>query len=278
MADSAQNPEVYELKNELRVILKREPTWEEVLEVAKKRGLKTFGGASIFDPVLAEISYLWFCPKGGKILDPFAGGSVRGIVANYAGYYYTGIDLREEQIEINIEQASKIFNENHPIWLPGDSNKVLESINDEFDFVFSCPPYHDLEVYSDSEDDLSNMNYQEFLIVYKSIIKKSIARLKENRFACFVISELRDETGFYKKFILDTIEAFEESGAKYYNEIILLNQYGSLPIRVARQFNSSRKIGRTHQNVLVFYKGNPGEIKNVFGEIEFNNSKLFEMD
>ncbi len=38
-------------------------------------------GTSIFDPVLCELAYRWFCPPGGLILDPFAGGSVRGIVA-----------------------------------------------------------------------------------------------------------------------------------------------------------------------------------------------------
>ena len=56
---------------------------------------------SVFDPVLCEILYRWFVPENGTILDPFAGGSVRGIVANYLGYNYTGIDIRREQIESN---------------------------------------------------------------------------------------------------------------------------------------------------------------------------------
>ena len=54
---------------------------------------------SIFDPALCEVLYKWFCPDKGKILDPFAGGSVRGIVANFLGYEYTGIDIRKEQID-----------------------------------------------------------------------------------------------------------------------------------------------------------------------------------
>src|SRR6185295_8430413 len=28
-------------------------------------------GTSIFDPVLCELAYKWFCPPGGSILDPF---------------------------------------------------------------------------------------------------------------------------------------------------------------------------------------------------------------
>jgi hypothetical protein len=43
----------------------------------------------------------------------------------------------------------------------------------------------------------------------------------------------------------------------YYNEMVLVTAVGSLPIRVGKQFVASRKIGKTHQNVLVFVKGDP---------------------
>ena len=46
-----------------------------------KPGVQT--GMSIFDPVLCEIMYRWFTPVGAQILDPFAGGSCRGIVASF---------------------------------------------------------------------------------------------------------------------------------------------------------------------------------------------------
>ena len=42
---------------------------------------------------------------------------------------------------------------------------------------------------------------------------------------------------------------------------------GSLPIRVGKQFGSYRKLGKMHQNVLVFYKGDPKQIKANYGEI-----------
>ena len=62
-------------------------------------------GTSIFDPVLCELVYRWFCPAGGALLDPFAGGSVRGIVASKLGLKYTGIDLSERQIAENRKQV-----------------------------------------------------------------------------------------------------------------------------------------------------------------------------
>jgi hypothetical protein len=39
------------------------------------------------------------------------------------------------------------------------------------------------------------MDYADFKEVYFSIIKKSVAQLKEDRFACFVVGDVRD--GFY---------------------------------------------------------------------------------
>ena len=71
-------------------------------------------GTSIFDPVLCELAYRWFCPPGGHVLDPFAGGSVRGIVAAKLGRKYVGIDLSARQIEANMEQAARICGNNNP--------------------------------------------------------------------------------------------------------------------------------------------------------------------
>ncbi len=214
-------------------------------------------GTSIFDPVLAELCYRWFCPPGGQIVDPFAGGSVRGIVAGLLGFRYHGIDLRPEQIEANEAQRAEIA-PNAPIeWVCGDSNVALDSAPDA-DFIFSCPPYGDLEVYSDDPNDLSTMSYAQFLTIYQSIIDKSIKRLKNNRFAAFVIGEYRDQkTGAYRGFVPSTCAAFMLAGADFYNEAVLVTSVGSLALRVTKQFETTRKMGKTHQTLLVFCKGDP---------------------
>lgn len=268
VAKSGQNPAVYELRNKMRAVLGRDPEWDEILAEAKKQGLHIWEGASIFDPVLCEIAYSWFCPQSAIIIDPFAGGSVRGIVAGSLNHSYHGIDLRPDQVEANIRQANEMQIPSVS-WYAGDSRTMNELLPQDLkaDFIFSCPPYHDLEVYSDDPNDLSNMDYDSFLAVYKEIISHSVARLKENRFACFVVGDIRDKEGFYKSFVPETIKAFEEAGAKFYNEIILVNVAGSLPIRINRQFQGYRKVGKMHQNVLVFYKGDPKAIKQEFGEV-----------
>jgi hypothetical protein len=226
-------------------------------------------GTSIFDPVLCEVAYRWFSPQGGTVLDPFAGGSVRGIVASRLGRRYVGVDLREEQVEANRAQAQAICGDPQPVWIVGDSRQLEELAPGlAADFVFSCPPYGDLERYSDDPRDLSTLDYAEFLAAYREIVAKACAALLEDRFACFVVGDIRDEAGAYRGFVSDTIAAFRDAGLRLYNEAILVTSVGSLPIRAGRQFSSGRKLGKTHQNVLVFLKGDPKKATAACGEVE----------
>jgi hypothetical protein len=230
-------------------------------------------GTSIFDPVLCELSYLWFNIPKGKILDPFAGGSVRGIVAAKLGCEYLGNDLRKEQIEANRINATEVLGDSelYPVWTVGDSLNI-DKIADgyEADMIFSCPPYADLEVYSDDVRDISNMSYSQFLEIYREIIRKSCDKLKEDRFAVFVVGDVRDKKGFYYDFISDTKKIFIDCGVKLYNELILVEMVGNLQMRAGRYMKSGRKVGKMHQNVLVFYKGNPKKIKSNYPELDLS--------
>jgi hypothetical protein len=227
-------------------------------------------GTSIFDPVLCEIAYRWFCPPEGIVLDPFAGGSVRGLVASRLGRHYVGIDLREEQLAENRKQAHTIARPSAmPEWITGDSRHVLKLLGGRsIDFLFSCPPYSDLEVYSDDPQDLSTLDYRKFRKDYAAIIKACCGLLKPNRFACFIVGDLRDRKGMYRGFPWHTVEAFQLAGLHLYNEAVLVTAVGSLPIRVTKQFQSMRKLGKTHQNVLVFVKGDPRKAVEAIGEVE----------
>lgn len=234
-------------------------------------------GTSIFDPVLCEVAYRWFSPPGGLVLDPFAGGSVRGIVAAKCGRQYIGHELRAEQVLANRTQADEICadDEMPPAWVAGDSRGIDKTCADvQADMIFSCPPYADLERYSDDPADLSTMAYSSFVGAYREIIAKTCALLKQDRFACFVVGEVRDKRGAYIDFVGDTVQAFRDAGLSYYNEAILITAAVSLPIRAGKQFSASRKLGKTHQNVLVFVKGDGKKAAQACGPVEVDASLL----
>lgn len=227
-------------------------------------------GTSIFDPVLCELAYRWFCPPGGTVLDPFAGGSVRGVVASALGRRYVGVDLSAKQLEANRSQAAGLCKEPLPIWHHGDSRELATLAPElEADFVFSCPPYADLEVYSDDPRDLSAMDWPGFLAAYRQIIAVATARLRPDRFACFVVGDVRDPKGNYRNLPGETIAAFLAAGLTLYNEAILVTAVGSLPVRAGKAFASGRKLGKTHQNVLCFLKGDAKRAVAAIGPVAF---------
>lgn len=53
--------------------------------------------------------------------------------------------------------------------------------------------------------------------------------------------------------------------------MILVNVIGTTAMTAVQKFNARRKVGKTHQNVLIFYKGNPKNIKQNFGELDLSD-------
>lgn len=230
---------------------------------------REISGTSIFDPVLCELAYRWFCPPGGLVLDPFAGGSVRGIVASRLGRRYLGIDLRPEQLAANRAQAATICGPPKPQWRAGDARELPRLAKGAAaDFIFTCPPYGDLERYSDDPRDLSTMSWADYQAALRAIVAAAWDCLKADRFAAIVVGDFRDQQGFYRGLPARTVEIFEAAGARLYNEAVLVTAAGSLPIRTGKQFETSRKLGKTHQNMLVFVKGDPRAATAAIGPVE----------
>lgn len=224
-------------------------------------------GTSIFDPVLTETIIHWFTAEGDAVIDPFAGGSVRGVITCALGRLYTGIDLRNEQIEANKEQGAEIVPGNQPVWVCGDSMNINDLAPGEFDFLLTCPPYGNLEVYSDDPADISNMPDEQFDEVYAEIMRRAAGKLKDNRFAAVVVGNYREKKGYLRDLVGLTVRAMESAGARYYNDFVIVTPIGSLPIRAGKAFQASRKMGRTHQYCLVFCKDDPKKATERLGDV-----------
>ena len=160
-------------------------------------------GVSVFDPVLSELCCKWFTPyNGSKIFDCFAGDCFKGLVFALCGYEFTGIEIRQEQIDDNNNIIKKFENLNIK-YICDDGQNVDQYFQEQSqDLLFSCPPYFDLEIYSKLPNDASNQkDYCDFLQILDNAYSKSIKILKDNRFAVIVVGDIRNKMGFYYNFI-----------------------------------------------------------------------------
>lgn len=256
----------------------RKKAWKEMVgdkgqarDVAIYSGMENWSGgafadASILDPVLSELACRWFMPGTGNTFDVFAGDTVFGYVSAHLGNHFTGIELRKEQAEFNQAACAGLDAQ----YICDDGRNVLDHIGAETqDLFFSCPPYFDLEKYSDLPNDASNQSsYEEFYEIIDTAFANAIKCLKPNRFAVVVCGDVRDKkTGAYYGFPDDIKQTFKRNGMMLYNELVLVDNVGTARLR-AGKYMQHRKVVKVHQNVLVFYNGDAKQIKNEFPEIE----------
>ena len=240
---------------------------DEVKEREASKSKVLSAGVSLLDPVMAEIVCHWFGFENCKTFDCFAGDSIFGYVSAHLGNEFIGIELREEQVLLNSERVKGM----NARYINDDGQNVAKHIKpNSQDLLFSCPPYYDLEIYSDKENDASNQGtYEDFLVIIANAFKSAITCLKEDRFAVIVVGDVRDKkTGFYYNFVDDIKRIFKDSDIALYNELILIETGASTALRASR-YMDSRKVAKMHQNILVFYKGNPKNIKQSFKKIEY---------
>ena len=233
-------------------------------------------GVSILDPVMAEIVCRWFGQENGNAFDCFSGDSVFGFVAAHLGNDFTGIELREKQAALNNERVEGM----NARYICDDGQNVAQHIEPESqDLLFSCPPYFDLEKYSDLPNDASNQeSYEDFIKILENAFTGAVSCLKQNRFAAICVGDVREKnTGFYYDFCGDIKRIFKQNGMRLYNEIILVEQTASTALRASR-YMDTRKVAKTHQHLLVFFKGDPKKIKKEFPKIEYTEEDLSKTD
>lgn len=188
---------------------------------------------------------------GGSVLDAFAGGTPRALVSAIMGFNYTGFEIRQDQIVENNEILKSLNLIENVKYILGDG-RFLE-VDNKFDFALTCPPYHDLEKYSDQPDDMSNMStYWEFNAGMNFCAHAHFKVMKPEAFVCIVVGPFRDKkTGELIDFRAHTVENFREAGFIFWQEIILSKNFGSAAKRSTNAWRGM-KLVPIHEYLLVF--------------------------
>lgn len=206
---------------------------------------------SIFNPHLAQMILSAYCPTESRIYDAFGGGGTRGFIASSMGHRYTGVEIRHDEVNRIIEKQHDL---NQFFDIKCCDSRFFDIEEGVYDFSYSCPPYYNLEVYSDIDGDMSNVStYDEFLSMLKDSLAITYKGLKEGAMCVWVVGNLRRRDGSLIHFSGDTVKLGESVGFRLHDELIF---WGASDIAVQRsgQFVANRKSVRVHEYIIIFKK------------------------
>ena len=199
----------------------------------------------------------FFTSKGDTILDPF-GGRTRAIISNHLDRKYVGFELTEKYFPAESTADRKIFNMDS-----GNMNDVLNT-STKFDLVFTCPPYWNMEKYSDDPNDLSTFKtYDLFLSGCNNRLVKATKYLKEDGFLIVVLMDFRQKGKFYS-WHNDTINYFHKNTDFKLYDTILWEMSPAKRQPLYPQALLNRRMLNTHEYCLVFNKKTQSELGNFY--------------
>jgi len=209
--------------------------------------------ASIFSPALCSYILNCYAPEEGLVIDPFAGGGTRAIMAAARGLRYAGTELREEEVEAVAERCeAKGYGDRVAIYR-GDARYMEKHIGEGVgDFCYTCPPYFDLETYKGGPEDLSECaNYEEFCGAIGEVAQATRAALKTGAKSCWVVGLHRDAAGSLLPLHHDTTRAHQAAGFRLLEEVVV-HHTGTPAIQRVGQFEKgSKRLVRVHEYLLV---------------------------
>ncbi len=169
-----------------------------------RKSLKVFSGAksvSNFKPTVSKYIYNKYVPIGGKILDPCCGygGRLLGFLGSHCGEYH-GVDpcVKTIQGNKNMWHDYKIFNHyNKKVRFFNNAFEDEIPIDDDYDLVFTSPPYYDTEKYDEGNPNQSWIKYKTY-DKWKSgflevLVNKSYSKLKHKGLFALNIANVKSK-------------------------------------------------------------------------------------
>lgn len=227
--------------------------------IVNGQGIRWQRTVSIFDPVLTETMIEWWTLPGDTIIDPCAGGPVRGIIAAYYGRHYIGVDISPQQVAANQgkyeDWQSRGLTSGTAQWIVGAAQHTLQDIPDNSaDYILTCPPYHNLEKYTDHPDDLSTMTWNSYRATIGIITTQCARILKPDRWATWVTGDIRDRNGLLRRLPSLVDQAHEDTGMRLASDQIIASPLGGKYGVIWRSWRG-RSATRIHQHAHTYLRG-----------------------
>jgi hypothetical protein len=179
------------------------------------QGIRSSGlskSISQFKIPIAQYLYDKYCIKNGTILDYSAGWGSRLLGATSLNYKYIGIDpLTSDSLNLMIQELNL---EGWVIKGESEDETIYKNIKD-IDLIIGCPPYFNLEIYSEDISQCYNKynDYNDWLEKYwRNTVKNCFNKLKFNSKFILIINEVCNKY----KLREDMVKICEEEGLKIF--------------------------------------------------------------
>jgi len=219
------------------------------IEPQKERGKEDHNKQSSranFSPFPKEVTTLaceFFLKDCRLIFDPFAGWGDRAAACKAHGLSYIGYDTSIAAID-----KAKFKH--------GIENTQADSATaaiPEFDGLFTCPPYWNLEKYDSLAGLDQKKTWPDFLIAYRHIMTRCFEAAKDHAIFCIMVGEWRKNHVYYD-LEYQTCNIFSELGASVKDKIIISRKKIS---KIKIMLPQCKRLGysvRVHETLLVFNK------------------------
>lgn len=222
---------------------------------AVESGLRLVGSApSNFRPMNAKAIYERFCPENGLILDMCSGfgGRLLGCLSSKNNYKYIGCDPNTETM-YNLHRLGQyienITDRENSYELHCVGSEDFCGPENSIDFMFTSPPYFDLEVYSDEPTQCYNKFpvLEDWLEGYVRVtIRNTIHMLKKGNVYAINIADFNIKD--YKVNYVDKwIEISKQEGAPLFDTVYL-----GITARAGSLEQNAGELKK--ENILIFKK------------------------
>lgn len=225
------------------------------------RGKENKDSHSILPYDFAEKILKFYMDENDKIfLNPCMGDMASMNLAYFKNKSFIGYDVSKVNFGINkdlreqllgLSKQQKLVQKDVEINIYHKSSENMEEVSTNYvDFIFSSPPYWDLEFYGNEAEQLGyKKSYKEFLEGLSRIIKECYRVLRPGKFIALNINDFRKDKKMYD-YHIDTINLMTEAGFKRWDTIII-----RWPSCVGQAFATQvfgRKVSaKTHEYLVV---------------------------
>lgn len=235
-----------------------------------------FHGAC-FPKSLAKQQIEIYTKSGDLVMDPFVGVGTTIDAALELNRRIIGIELNPVFAQISIDDVNTSDKPLLATVIQDDANNMLEHIQpNTIDFIMTSPPYANLlrnvkgdfaykwrehsnidpinnpKPYSEMENDIGNMSYNDGVAFLAEIFKKCFAIQKEDTYAAWVVKDFRINNQ-YVNFHGDIINCAIEAGYKLW-DIKIYDQTVFRPLVCLGYPSRNYYLNIGHSFILIFKK------------------------